>query len=55
MDKQIKGELQFGIGRVPNRASAPLNEDMNWAQFEHCSAHLPIQPRLQQYSPEQSM
>ena len=59
VDKQMKdvfnGELQFGIGRVPNHASVPLNGDMSLEQFEHCSARVPIQPREQQNSYEQNL
>ena len=47
--------MQFGISRVPTRPSVPLNEGMNLEQFEHCCARVLIQPRVQQYSHEQSL
>ena len=49
------GELKFEISRVPNRASVPLNEDMNSEQFEHCSVCVPIQLRVQQHNHEQNL
>ena len=55
MKHVFNGELQFGIGRVPNHASVPLNGDMSLEQFEHCSARVPIQPREQQNSYEQNL
>ena len=55
MKDVTKGELQFGIICVPNRASVSPNEKMNWAQFEPRSARLPIQLRVQQYSREKKI
>ena len=59
VDKQMKdliiGKLQFGIRRIRNQATVPLNKGMNLVHFEHSSARVPIQPRVQQNSHEQNM
>ena len=59
VDKQIKdvmnGQLQFGINREPNPASVPLNKKLNLEQLQRCSAAVPIQPHVQQYSHEQNL
>ena len=51
----INGKLQIRIGRVPNRASVPLIVDMNLEQFDHFSASVQIQLRVQQYCHEQKL
>ena len=40
------------MDRVLKGASVPLNQDKSSERFEHCSARVPIQPRVQQKSSE---
>ena len=55
MKDLINGELQFGVRCILNRASIPLNEDKKLKQFEHCSACVPVQSRVQQNSLKQNL
>ena len=55
MKDVIDGELHLGKGRVPNQASVPLNGDLKLELFEHCSASVRRQPRVQQYSYQQNL
>ena len=47
--------MQYGINRVLNQAKVLLNGNINLEQFEHCSARVPIQSRVQKFSLERNL